>query len=108
MVVGLSVACGALAAWAIPSVRARVEDRWERFPAWPIWGFSVLFALTHLVNFDIEWSVVAVLAIPIAVGPQLWLGLMFSIGRVRYGWWAGLAVHAAHNLTVWSIAQVVT
>jgi len=101
-----TVGLSALAAWANPPTRERVEAWWHANPRWPVWAFALAFGLVHLVNYDIDWSVVAVLAAPIVVAPQIWLGLMFTIARVRYAWWAGLTLHAAHNMTVWSLASL--
>lgn len=106
-ILGLIVAAVALLVWAVTPWREAAEAWWATHAQWPIWISAALFALSHLINFDVDWSFVAVLAIPFAVGPQLWLGLMFTIARVRYGWWAAVAVHALHNLTVWSIATAV-
>jgi len=97
---------GALVAFANPVTRQRAVDWWAANPRWPVWGFALWFGLVHLVNFDVDWSIVAVLAAPIVVAPQIWLGLMFTIARVRYAWWAGLVLHAAHNLSVWSLVSV--
>ena len=98
---------GALLAWVTPRTREQAEGWWRRNPRWVVWGFALWFGLVHLVNFEIDWSVAAVLAAPIMVLPQIWLGLMFTIARVRYAWWAGLVLHAGHNLTVWTLASLV-
>jgi hypothetical protein len=104
--VGGLVAVAAAATFAVESWRLSAEAWWAEHPGWVVWVSSSLFAVFHLVNFDVEWSLVAVLAVPFAVLPQLWLGLVFSAGRIRYGFWVGLVVHAAHNLTVWSVSTL--
>lgn len=81
--------------------RAVVERWWARNPRWPVWIAIAAFGLVHLNNFDVQWSLWAVIAAPLVVSPQLWLGLMFTTARVRYGWWAGLTLHIVHNLAIW-------
>ena len=105
--VGLAVALVALLIWAVEPWRSGLERWWADHPAWPVWIFAWVFALTHLVNFEVDWSLAALLAVPFAVGPQLWLGLMFTIARIRYGFLAAVALHAAHNMTVWTVATSV-
>lgn len=79
---------------------------WESHPRWPMWIALAAFGLVHLSNYDVSWSVAAVVVVPLVVSPQLWLGLMFTIARVRYGWWAGLVLHAVHNLAVWGVSSL--
>lgn len=100
----LAVAVGVLAFNS--EVRELVDRRWGRSPRLPIYCVTLIFGLIHIVNFDVDWSVLAVLVAPLAVSPQIWLGLMFTIARVRYGWWAGLVLHAGHNGLIWSISSV--
>ena len=84
--------------------RTAIEARWSQDARIPIWSATLVFGLVHIANFDVDWSIYAVLAAPLVVSPQLWLGLMFTIARVRYGWWAGLLLHATHNGLIWSIS----
>ncbi|MCH1614731.1 MAG: CPBP family glutamic-type intramembrane protease, partial [Acidimicrobiales bacterium] len=84
------------------------ENWWRNNPKWPIWIAVTIFGLVHLVNFEVDWTIGAILAAPFVVSPQLWLGLIFTIGRVRYGWFAGLGLHAAHNLTVWTLSTLIS
>ena len=79
---------------------------WEAHPRWPVWSALAAFGLVHLSNYDVSWSVAAVAVVPLVVSPQLWLGLMFTIARVRYGWWAGLVLHAVHNLAIWGASSL--
>lgn len=81
---------------------------WESHPRWPMWIALAAFGLVHLSNYDVSWSPVAVVVVPLVVSPQLWLGLMFTIARVRYGWWAGLILHAVHNLAVWGVSSLLS
>ncbi|WP_419915522.1 hypothetical protein [Candidatus Poriferisodalis sp.] len=76
---------------------------WEAHPRWPVWCSLAAFGVVHLANYDVNWTFATVVVAPLVVSPQIWLGLMFTIARVRYGWWAGLVLHAFHNLAVWSV-----
>ena len=76
---------------------------WAAHPHWLVWSSVVAFGIVHLSNFDVGWTFVTVVVAPLVVSPQFWLGLMFTIARVRYGWWAGLVLHACHNLAIWSV-----
>ena len=76
---------------------------WSAHPRLIIWCSIAAFGLVHLSNFDVSLSAAAVVVAPVVVSPQIWLGLMFTIARVRYKWWAGLVLHTCHNLTVWSV-----
>jgi hypothetical protein len=80
---------------------------WERNPRWPIYASMATFGMLHMVNFDAAWTPLAIVLAPLVVGPQLWLGLMFTIGRVRFGWWTGVALHALHNFVVWALVFAV-
>ena len=82
----------------------RIQQKWSANPRIPIWFATFIFGLIHIVNFNVQWSIFAVLVAPLVVSPQIWLGLMFTIARVRYGWWAGLVLHATHNGLIWSIS----
>ncbi len=88
-----------------PSLGDRFVGWWERHPRVPVYVSVATFAGAHLSNFDVSWSPVAVVVIPVAVAPQLWLGLTFTIARVRYGWLSAVALHAVHNLIIWTIAS---
>ena len=89
-----------------PEARERVQTQWSANPRIPIYFVTLVFGLIHIVNFEVNWSIFAVLVAPLVVSPQIWLGLMFTIARVRYGWWAGLALHATHNGLIWSISTL--
>ena len=91
-----------------PAWRDGVARWWAAHPRWPIWCSVAAFGLVHLSNYDVTWTVVTVAVAPLVVSPQIWLGLMFTIARVRYGWWAGLVLHACHNLAVWSVSSALS
>lgn len=90
-----------------PVWRDSVAGWWEAHPRWPVWCSIAAFGVVHLANYDVSWTVATVVVAPLVVSPQMWLGLMFTIARVRYGWWAGLMLHAFHNLAVWSVTIAV-
>ena len=85
--------------------RDSVARWWEAHPRWPVWLSIAAFGIVHLANYDVSWTVATIVVAPLVVSPQIWLGLMFTIARVRYGWWAGLVLHAFHNLAVWSVTS---
>ncbi|UAB78247.1 CPBP family intramembrane metalloprotease [Erythrobacter sp. SCSIO 43205] len=71
------------------------------FPVF-FWLSTVAFALVHLANFD-EGSLGILLPL---VLPQFILGSMLGFVRVRFGLWAAIALHAAHNATAVTIAAL--
>lgn len=85
--------------------RDSVARWWEAHPRWPVWCSVAAFGVVHLANYDVTWTIATVVVAPLVVSPLIWLGLMFTIARVRYGWWAGVALHAFHNLAVWSVTS---
>ena len=89
-----------------PELRERVQTQWSANPRIPIYLVTLIFGLIHIVNFEVDWTIFSVLIAPLVVSPQIWLGLMFTIARVRYGWWAGLVLHATHNGLIWSISSL--
>ena len=89
-------------------LRIAVETWWEKNPRAVIYIVTLIFGLIHIVNFDVNWSLPALLVAPLVVSPQIWLGLMFTIARVRFGWLAGLALHAAHNGFIWSVSTAIS
>ena len=104
IIFGLAVLVASLGLFKDWESRTAIEARWSQDARIPIWSSTLVFGLVHIANFDVDWSIYAVLAAPLVVSPQLWLGLMFTIARVRYGWWAGLLLHATHNGLIWSIS----
>ena len=104
IIFGLAVLVASLGLFKDWESRTAIEARWSQDARIPIWSATLVFGLVHIANFDVDWSIYAVLAAPLVVSPQLWLGLMFTIARVRYGWWAGLLLHATHNGLIWSIS----
>ncbi len=107
MGVGPAIGLTALAAWAHRPTGSAVTRWWADNPRWPVWASVLLFGMSHLVGFDVDVSPLVVLA-PLAVLPQIWLGLVFTVARVRFGFWAAIVVHALHNLSVWSLATAIS
>jgi membrane protease YdiL (CAAX protease family) len=70
------------------------------------WLTTVAFALVHLANFDAfeDWGSLAIL-LPLVL-PQFILGMFVAYLRVRFGLWAAILLHAAHNATALSIAAL--
>ena len=86
----------------------RVRRWWSAHPRWIIWCSIGVFGIVHVNNFDVRLHLASIVVAPLVVGPQLWVGLTFTIARVRYGWWAGLALHALHNFAVWSVSSALS
>lgn len=103
----LGLAVVALIVLAIQPARDSIIARWEADARWPVWISVALFGLLHLVNFDFDLNLTTLLLAPAVVGPQLWLGVVFTISRIRFGWTVGLVQHAAHNLMVWLVSYLV-
>jgi len=89
-VAAVLILVGAVLVWrAEPSV-----------PGWfarlfPIFFYvqAVAFAVSHFSNYPLDRPL---LLIPFVL-PQLVAGLIFGFARVRYGFWANLALHASSN-----------
>lgn len=70
------------------------DDRIQTFFPYLFWGTSISFALMHLGNFNT--SGIGLLAV-IIVLPQFIAGTMMGYIRMRLGFLAGFAFHAAYN-----------
>ena len=89
LVVGL-----ALAGWCLWYWRGRPAMAWfQRHFVWFYFGATLLFAAAHLTNF-IGGGSLAMLPL---VLPQFIVGLMLGYVRVRFGLWADVLLHIAHN-----------
>lgn len=83
-----------LAGWWLWSRRGRPAMRWfQRHYAWFYYGAAGLFAAAHLTNFAGGTSLAM---LPLTL-PQFSIGLMLGYVRVRFGLWASVLLHAAHN-----------
>ena len=73
--------------------------------AFPIIFYAVaaLFALVHLVNYDL----ITLSAVPLVL-PQLWAGLVLGYLRQRVGLLGSIAAHATSNLLVVGTALLVS
>ncbi len=75
---------------------------WTQRPWIAIYASVVAFGFVHGANYSTD-SVVNWVWLPVIVSPQMWIGLLFVIARVRYGFGVALAHHAAHNAFVFGL-----
>ena len=88
LVVGLG-----LAAWWLWKQRGRPAMPWfQRQFAWFYYGATFVFAAIHITNF----AGVSLALLPLTL-PQFSIGLMLGYVRVRFGLWADVLLHVAHN-----------
>ncbi|WP_224999794.1 type II CAAX prenyl endopeptidase Rce1 family protein [Cesiribacter sp. SM1] len=66
------------------------------------YGAAVIFALVHLINFQVSGRIL--LLAPLLVLPQLLLGLILGYTRVRLGLIWAIALHGVYNALVLSMA----
>ncbi|MEJ8801179.1 CPBP family intramembrane glutamic endopeptidase [Pontibacter sp. H249] len=71
------------------------EQSWARAYRIIFYAAAVIFGLIHLTNF--EYSTAILLLAPILVAPQVVGGLFMGYMRVKYGFFWGYYLHAAHN-----------
>ena len=92
-----------LAALALFLLRRRAPMGWFRtiFPGL-FWLVTLGFGFMHLTNY--EAASLAIL-LPLTL-PQIVAGTLFGYARVRYGLWAAILLHAAHNGTAVSLALI--
>lgn len=75
-----------------------LERIWPRVYGILFYSVAIVFGLIHLINFtDFNYASLAVLLIPVLVGSQIWGGLLMGYMRVKYGFFWGFFLHAAHN-----------
>lgn len=87
-----------LAAFFVRSWRARVEAWWERNFRGVLFVLIAAFGLAHGVNYRFpSGSVLAPLAIPLLVMPQLVAGVFLAYVRLKLGFWHGVLLHAGVN-----------
>ncbi len=60
------------------------------------WSQAILFGLMHLFNYA---GATRLALLPFIV-PQLIGGMIWGYARIRYGWWANIAMHMAYNFIV--------
>jgi membrane protease YdiL (CAAX protease family) len=63
---------------------------------WIYWAFGLVFGLIHLGNYEGSWSSFLVFW-PVLCVHQTVTGLLNGYARMRYGFWYGVALHAANN-----------
>lgn len=62
---------------------------------WIFYGFAILFGYVHITNFELTTNVL--LISPILVAPQILLGLLLGMIRVKLGLIYSILFHAVYN-----------
>ncbi|WP_299822368.1 CPBP family intramembrane glutamic endopeptidase [uncultured Pontibacter sp.] len=73
-----------------------LEQVWPKAYRVVFYGVAIVFGLIHITNF--EYSTAILLLAPLLVAPQVIGGLFMGYMRVKYGFFWGYFLHAAHNL----------
>jgi hypothetical protein len=75
-----------------------LERAWPRVYATVFYSVAALFGLVHITNYtNFNYASLALLLIPVLIAPQIWAGLSIGYMRVKYGFFWGFFLHAAHN-----------
>lgn len=82
--------------------QALMDRVYQYHYGWVFYGATVLFALLHLINFQINLRIL--LLAPILVLPQLLLGLVLGYLRVRQGIGWAMVLHGLYNAIILSLA----
>lgn len=69
--------------------------RYKRSFRWIFYGFALLFGYVHITNYELTTNVL--LISPILVAPQIILGLLLGMIRVRLGLIYAILFHAVYN-----------
>jgi hypothetical protein len=64
---------------------------------------TVVFALLHALNFDLSKTTIWI--IPLLTLPQLIVGFIFSMIRIRFNFWWALLCHAIYNFLILALVQ---
>lgn len=95
---GLALVGLGLAGVRSPERRDRIAPWWDRHFGIVFFASVATFGLVHLSNYDFAGvGAVTVIAAPLLVAPQLAGGMILGYGRVRLGFWYGVAMHSAFN-----------
>ena len=62
---------------------------------WIFYGFAIIFGYIHITNYDLTTNVL--LISPILVAPQIILGLLLGLIRVKLGLIYSILFHAVYN-----------
>ena len=105
MIIGPAIALIAAPASAVLLLKKPVPHLYTRmFPVF-FWLSSLAFAMVHLTNYtELSWSMLVII-LPLVL-PQLVLGTMLSYLRVHHGLIPAIALHAAHNGILFSLAML--
>ncbi|MBC5774262.1 CPBP family intramembrane metalloprotease [Pontibacter sp. KCTC 32443] len=80
------------------SIGEFLERKWSQIYGILFYSIAVIFGLVHISNYtNFNYASVALLLIPVLVAPQIWAGLALGYIRVKYGFFWGFFLHAAHN-----------
>ncbi|TAE37838.1 MAG: CPBP family intramembrane metalloprotease [Runella slithyformis] len=74
----------------------QIRTFWILHFKWIYWIFGLIFGLTHLANYSGE-QISFLVYWPILCTHQIVTGLLNGYARMRYGFWYGVALHAANN-----------
>lgn len=87
--IAIAVLIGVIALWKKP-----VPGWYVRIFPLVFWSQALLFGSVHIFNYAGD-NPAALLPF---VLPQIVGGLIWGYARIRYGWWANIAMHMAYNL----------
>ena len=75
-----------------------LERLWPRIYGAVFYSVAVIFGLIHIFNYtNFNYASLALILIPVLVAPQIFAGLSLGYIRVKYGFFWGFFLHAAHN-----------
>ena len=74
----------------------QIRNFWSTYFRWIYWTLALIFGLIHLSNYDGSQSSFLVYW-PVLCIHQIIMGLLNGYARMRYGFWYGVALHAANN-----------
>lgn len=76
-------------------IHNRLERVWEYRFGWVFYGFTFLFTIIHITNYEVTWLTVALF--PLLLAPQFFAGFFIGYTRLRSGFAWGAAFHMLHN-----------
>lgn len=76
-------------------IHLRLEKAWQNRFGWVFYGFTFLFAIVHITNYEVTWLTVALF--PLLLAPQFFAGFFIGYTRLRSGFAWGAAFHMLHN-----------
>lgn len=76
-------------------IHNKLEKTWQYRFGWVFYGFTFLFAIVHITNYEVTWLTVALF--PLLLAPQFFAGFFIGYTRLRSGFAWGAAFHMLHN-----------